>query len=721
MRALWGTTAVALGMLAGGAAQAEEAEGEFYAEQITVTATRSEEEVFDVPSVVSVIDAEEIENNLVTDIKDLVRFEPGVSVPSSPSRFTAAFASTGRDGNSGFNIRGLGGNRVLFQVDGVRVPEGFTFGPAAFGRGDYVDLDLLQSVEILRGPGSALYGSDGLAGVVTFITKDPSDFLAPEETFGARVRAGYASADDSWAEGVSAAWRWGDWSALVSYTRRDGHEQETQGDLDIEGDARTVANPQEIESNAAMARLVFEPSAAHRFRVTADYGDRLVETESLSGRSATVVDLDGVDDSERRRFGLDYTFENEGGFIDYAFAALYYQDSALSQFSDEDREPLADRTRLTTFENEVWGGTAQFESRFLTGSVEHQLIYGGDYSLTRQEGVRDGTVPPFGETFPVRTFPNTEYAYAGLFLQDQISFMDGRVAFFPALRLDSYDLDPEPDALYPLPAEGQSDSEVTPRFGVVAWPTETLGVFFNYAQGFKAPAPSQVNNNFSNPIIGYTSLPNPDLAPETSESAEIGVRVRDVSWAGATVRASASVFDASYDDFIEQIMVGGSFTPMDPAVFQFVNLDEVEIWGVEARADASWDNGFGWTIAASFAEGEQISGGVSAPLESIDPFKLVTGLSYDAPSGRWGGQFIVTHVAQKAEDETLTAFRPDAFTVLDVTAYWHLTDAATLRAGIFNLTDETYWWWNDVRGVTSAFDAYTQPGVNFSASISYRF
>src|SRR3546814_10509902 len=94
-------------------------------------------------------------------------FEPGVSVQRQPARFGAALGATGRAGNESFNIRGIGGNRVLIQVDGVRVPDGFSFGAQASGRGDYVDLGLIKSVEILRGPSSALYGSDGLAGAVS--------------------------------------------------------------------------------------------------------------------------------------------------------------------------------------------------------------------------------------------------------------------------------------------------------------------------------------------------------------------------------------------------------------------------------------------------------------------------------------------------------------------------------------------------------------------------
>jgi len=731
MRGLWGTTALAAIALAGTASAQEVQVAD--AGDITVTATRSEKDTFEVPSVVSVITADDIEENLVTDIKDLIRFEPGVSVPTSPSRFSAAFSSAGRDGNSGFNIRGLGGNRVLFQVDGVRVPEGFSFGPASFGRGDYVDLDLLQSVEIMRGPGSALYGSDGLAGVVSFITKDPDDFLYADENFAARARVSYASADESWAEGLSAAGRWGDWSAIASYTRRDGHEQENQGDVGGVGAARTEPNPQDVTSDAAMARMVFQPSDAHRFRLTADWGQREILTESLTGRSATVLDLDGRDESERSRLGFDYTYENDGGAIDRAFAAIYAQDSSLLQFSDEDRT-TTDRTRLTTFDNDVWGAALQLESAFGAGNVQHRLIYGVDYSVLTQEGVRDGLVPPVGETFPTRPFPNTDYSLTGVYLTDEISFNAGRFVLYPAARYDAYDLDAKASDLDPpsLTIADQSDSQITPRLGAVLWASDHVGVFANYAQGFRAPSPSEVNQFFANPAQGYVSLPNPDLKPESSETIEAGVRVRDVQVLGAGLRASASVFQAQYEDFIERAVVGGSFTPMDPAQYQFVNLGEVEITGFEARADLTWENGFGLISSISIAEGDQ---GDGAPLNSIEPLKLVAGLSYDEPEGRFGGQFIVTYSAEKDDGDVAQectdafgspspCFVPDGFTILDVTGYWRLTEDAVFRVGVFNLTDETYWWWSDARGLditNTALDAYTQPGRNVSASISYRF
>ena len=128
---------------------------------IVVTATRTPVASEDVPATVTVITADDISDTIATDVKDLIRYEPGVSVRRAPARFGAALGVTGRARNEDFVIRGIGGNRVLIQVDGVRSPQGFAFGAQDAGRGGYTDVSLVKSVEILRGPASALYGSDG--------------------------------------------------------------------------------------------------------------------------------------------------------------------------------------------------------------------------------------------------------------------------------------------------------------------------------------------------------------------------------------------------------------------------------------------------------------------------------------------------------------------------------------------------------------------------------
>ncbi|OCC25685.1 TonB-dependent receptor [Croceicoccus estronivorus] len=729
-----------------GSAHAQGNDGLYWVDRlssITVTATRTPIEVVDAPATVTVISDQEIADQMVTDIKDLVRFEPGVTVRRAPTRFGAALGTTGRAGNEDFNIRGIGGNRVLIQVDGIRSPQGFSFGAQDAGRGGYTDVGLVKSVEILRGPGSALYGSDGLSGVVSFTTSDPEDLIQPGADIGGFARAQYSSDDNEFAETAALAGRSGNLSAMLAYTRRDFQELENKGSVGGTGESRTKPNPQDGWSNALLGKLVWT-DGGHKIRLTGEYLKTRVRTDVLTGEGPykmygmslwNVDSLSARDTTERKRLSLDWTWSGEGA-VDYAHAAIYWQDGKDIQFTDEDRSPASatprpDRERLNTFENRVYGAMAEARSDFVTGAIGHRLSFGGDVSWTRQKGLRDGVEPPAGETFPTRAFPATDFMLGGVFIGDEIALMGERLMLYPALRFDFYDLDPQNDPLLPtFTGSGQKDSRLSPKIGAVAKLGGGVRLFANYAQGFRAPTPSQVNNFFENLAYGYTSAPNPDLGPERSESFEGGVR-----YAGKHVSLSVTAFHGDYDDFIDQQVVSGSFTPSDPAIYQFVNVDRVVVKGIEGKADFQMENGLTGRFAIAYAKGdEKLPGGGKQPLASVDPLNLVAGLGYRDPAGAYGGELIVTHHARKGAGRTgectdssgavTDCYRPGSFTILDATAFVRLADALTLRAGVFNLLNEKYAYWSDVRGLaasSSITDAYTRPGRNASASLSYRF
>lgn len=719
---------------------------------VTVLATRTETRTDEAPATVSVFTAAQIEAMLATDIKDLVRFEPGVSVVTQPARFGAALGTAGRSGNEGFTIRGIGGDRVLMIVDGVRSPDGFVFGAQSVGRGGYADLDLMKSVEILRGPASALFGSDGVAGAVSFTTRDPADLLTPGETFGARARVGYNSADEGLTRSLTLTGRRDNLSGLLSWTGRDSHETDNQGNRTGEEvqsvlvagvptpsyvySSRTLPNPQDITSDAWLGKLVWQAAPGHSLRFTWDRFDLDMDALVLSGRTTrtvaappasptAVLNLVAADTTARERFSLDWRLDDVFG-LERGQVSIYRQDATTRQFTFEDRVGT-DRTRDNSFDAAVQGLAADFTRAIGV----NRLTFGGDWSRTTQQGVRNGTVPPAGETFPTSAFPKTDYTLAGVFVQDEISLLDGALKILPAVRWDSYDLSTANDPLYPGTRADQSGDHVSPKLGVVWWTTPTFGLFGHWGEGFKAPTPSQVNNFFSNTAFGYTSLPNPNLRPETSRSFEIGARLRDVPLAGGHASGQLVGFRSDYEDFISQRVVSGAGTPMNPSVFQFVNFSDVEISGVEAGANLWWDNGVSARFAAAYADGE-ISDPVngSRALETIDPVKVVLGLGYDDPAGRFGAQAVATW--SQARDQADTGNLPcagncavgDDFALLDLTAYWNLNERVTARAGVFNVLDETYSWWSDVRGVaaTSAvLDAYTQPGRNLGLSLALRY
>lgn len=707
---------------------------------LTVTATRTPVATEDAPATVAVITDEEIADELATDIKDLVRFEPGVSVQRAPARFGAAMGTTGRAANEGFTIRGIGGDRVLIQVDGIRSPQGFEFGAQDAGRGGYTDIGLVKRVEILRGPGSALYGSDGLSGVVSFTTSDPADLLRGSGNVGGFVRGQFSSADKEFSETAAIAGRVGEFSAMLAYSRRDFEELDNQGTVGGVGQGRTRPNPQDGNSDAFLTKLVWN-KGGHRVRMTGEYVRRELRSDILSGQGPVffgpfpswIVDRLTADDStRRRRASLDWSWDGDGaGILQSAQMAIYWQDSEDRQFALEERSPAGatprpDRQRLNSFENRVWGFAAEARSSFATGAASHRLAYGADVSWTNQKGIRNGTEPPLGETFPTSAFPETDFMLGGLFLGDQIELLQGGLTLFPALRFDFYELDPQNDPLYPAPSRaGQRDSRLSPKFGAVAKLAGDLRLFANYAQGFRAPTPFQVNNFFQNLAFGYTSVPNPDLGPERSESWEGGLR-----YAGKNFAIEGTAFAADYSDFIAQAVVGGSGTPADPFVNKYVNIGQVRIKGLEAKASLDLENGLTGRLAVAYAKGDEITAGTARPLNTVDPLTLVAGLGYRASDGGFGAELIATRHAGKNADRTNPAecggacFVPEASTVLDLTAFLRIAEGLVARAGVFNITDETYWLWSDVRGLSRAAsfaDAFTRPGRNASVSLTARF
>ena len=86
---------------------------------------------------------------------------------------------------------------------------------------------------------------------------------------------------------------------------------------------------------------------------------------------------------------------------------------------------------------------------------------------------------------------------------------------------------------------------------------------------------------------------------------------------------------ADYDDFIAQEVVDGSFTPADPAVYQFVNIGKVEVSGLEGKIDYQSRSGITGRVAIAYADGDEIEpDGTKSPLATIDPLSLVAGLGY---------------------------------------------------------------------------------------------
>lgn len=146
-------------------------------ETIVVKGQRIEQKLSEVSGSITVITEEDLDRQVATELTDVFKNEPGVSVTGS----------AGRPQN--IIIRGMGGNRVLIIKDGVRVSDGFGADDLndKVGRFSF-DLDDVKQIEVAKGAGSSLYGSDAIGGTIVISTKQPEDYLQGQDAYlGSKV------------------------------------------------------------------------------------------------------------------------------------------------------------------------------------------------------------------------------------------------------------------------------------------------------------------------------------------------------------------------------------------------------------------------------------------------------------------------------------------------------------------------------------------------------
>ena len=697
---------------------------------VSVTATRTEQTLIKVPSTVSVHTEREIDQHNDKDLKDLVRYEPGVSVSGTGDRF----------GLKGANIRGIEGNRVLTQVDGVRMPQSNSFSPFQDVRSNYVDLDTVKTVEIIRGPASSLYGSDAIGGAVSYLTKDAADYLDEGDDTYARLKTGYDGSDDSWQRSATFAGRLGSVDGLLHLGRRDGQSTDTWGGNGGTGIAREEANPLDYTTKNLLAKLGWDYAEGDRLQFTYEKYQDDANSNLLSDITSTatvitpaILSSQAEDSIDRTRYSLEHFLALDSLLADKLRWQLNYQESDNNQKTLQQRQTTTRvnriRTRESQYDERMWSLNTQLDKQFAWGDTNHYVIYGAEVRRVDASNLRNGrevvlatgaVVPP-PERFPVSDFPDPTTDSLGLFVQDNIEI--GRWAFLPGVRYDYYRQTPHvtDEFLNGVPLDTDpsriTDDHISPKFGVTYQLTEHESVYGQYAAGFRAPPTTGMFGEFSNPQQGYQQIGNPDLKPETSDSFETGLRGRyDLGSFGI------ALFYNKYKDFIETTTVPNP-TGNGLLTFQQTNLSKVTIYGAEAKGDVKLDAflpaGTRALGSIAYAHGENEE--TNQPLNSIDPLKAVMGLGYDAPSGVFGGQLTWTVVqAQDRVDHTKdvdarinSQFETPGYGVLDLNAWYQVTESVSVNAGLFNMTDKQYWNWGDVQARDTdspSLGRFTQPG-----------
>lgn len=715
-------------------------------EVIEVSVSRINATTDELPSTVAVLSQEDIQHIMPNKLSDLFRYEAGVAIESSG----------GRHGDANINIRGIGGNRVLVIKDGIVMPEGFGSAGVSQGRGSF-DPFSLQQVEILKGPASALYGSNALGGVVIINTATPKD-LVEKNGGNTHVSAniGYFSEDERPRVGATVATKVGE-----SYLLLQGQAQEFS-ETDINSDF--VPNPKDGEAYNLTAKWQYETDK-HSFQLVADYfsqtADNVLNTNlgPISGPPGTeITEATAKDDSSRLHIGVTHKIQDLGVLDKFQWQASY-QKSNYEQYEFERTEnpgtPTMPFLASHTF-TEEWEDFEQEQfSASLLGEKEldqHHFMIGVEgywTSVVRPvdklltDVVADTTTNVIsGIAHPGKTFPDADVFKFGIFLQDHFQ-LNEQLKVVAGLRYDYFENKPDPDEAYnnfniaQAVPETYSDDAFSPHLGVVFDVSETVSLYGNYSAGFRTPpvAEQYISRSILIPVPGvpHEVVPNNDLQSETSEGLEFGIR-----WRGEHARFSLAAYRNSYSDFIDSKTIGFRNAPplfVGPLAIrqiEYQNVDSVRIQGLELNAEIMLDSVLpeGWNghidVAGSLIDGENTETGLG--LNSVPAHSAVVGVTVSpTPNWQFAGHLQIVDKASDVEPlsshgQTLPAFEPPSYATLDLSAQWEVADNISINAALYNVFDKKYWPFS-AKGDNAAgdLDAKVAPGRNFAVSLNYKF
>ena len=702
-------------------------------EPVVVTADRNAQTLDKAAPNVSVIGRKTLNQASAQNLDDIVMYESGVSVPSDNNR----------RGHAGINIRGIDGNRILMMVDGVRIPESYAGGGSngAISGRDMVESDTLKQVDIVKGPYSALYGSDALGGVVNMVTLSPSDFVDEGKRGHFGLKHGYRSRDRSHGVTATGAGFHENAEGLLMLTRRQGHETENMGSDTSYSTARTATNPQKNNAYNILAKGNIG-NERHRLETLYEqyyHANDTVLANGLGSQSRGPVTIatsesNARDRIRRQRIEAGYRYTGEGRLKEANLTAyqqkLRTEDDAVDvSMTRMGARLLGNSTRYSDygFNQTIRGlngrGVWEFD-----GAVKQTVVAGAEYKHAETARPRDsltvdnltGAVSKTyaGSTYPNKTFPDSKRKTFSVYAQDSLTFGNG-IVLTPALRYEKDKLNTSTDQAY-LNANPSgtatrfSDSALTPSLRLSVPMGDQFTGFATYSQGFRTPPFDSATMAFANTTYGYAVIPNANLKSERSNSFELGMKFKN-----ERARAQVTAFYNRYRNFIDRTEVGTSTIGGRSIIqYQYQNLDRVKTYGAEASAAYKFLPG--WQVSGSIAwmRGKQQDG---TPLDSAYPLNGVLGLDYTQE--KWGAGTKLRWSKKHSRVSSETVFQAPGYGVWDVGAWYKPFKNLEIGANIYNVGNKKYWQHADVAGMsrTSVMDLYTETGRNFAATVQLKF
>ncbi len=617
---------------------------------------------------------------------DLLRDLPGVFIQQTSA------------GQGAVVLRGLVGNQVLYLVDGVPLNNGtYRDGP-----GQYlatIDPEMIERIEIIRGPASVLYGSDAQGGVVNIITKT-HPFVG---TRSVRVALNGSTSNMGYRTRVSAGAAGAKWSLAGGGTLANA------GDLRAgEGLGRQV--PTGFDANGLDLEFTYHPSQSHTVTAVGQHFqmddvpryDRYVTFRAPEpGRDAEHL----FSPQARQLSYVRYTFTPPYGFISQLQATV----SLAIQREGRQRVRLLDSGEPDTMREE-WRDDVYTPGVSLLGSSQLELAdrtvtlrWGGEFYHDRlesrgaQENLQTGLETPIvrsasdGGIVPAGNFPDGANGdRMGLFLSAE-TFIAPSFKLEIGGRWSRFRNEADVGEEFGGFVENMS-SDFTAQVGLVAIPSPEWRVAVRMAEGFRAPNLYDLTR--VGPVPGGISVPNPDAMPERSLSLDFGVRY--LTHRGAL---AVTLYRTRIRDFIDRApgTFRGDTLFNDERVFQAVNIGAARIVGFEAEAMRRFGPFEGRT-AVLFTHGDQQGAdGIEEPMSKIPPLTGTASLRWTLPSYPFWVEYIVRWSttqdrlgSRDLTDPRIPAGGTPGHFVQGFRAGTEVRPNVSLSVGVENITDELY-------------------------------
>jgi len=501
-------------------------------EEVNVTSTRISSSLEEVPASVGLINKEMIEDSQAFNLSELFTLLPNVSADLTP-----------RSSGQKIIIRGLDSSRILVLVDGARQSFRNTH-----NSGLLVNTDLLKKVEVMKGPASSLYGSGAIGGVVSFVSKDASDFLKPGEKFGGIVNIGFDSASDRRKERVTLFTETGTIGIVVSLGIDQSHNLKLGNETKLDHSAS--------DNKDLFLKVGSVPGRKHYYQISYE----TVSTEAnepnnpddfVTSRNALVLN-ESKRSSVTGRYHLN---QKTNKFLD-PYLTLYHVET------DVDKTPSGSTTtekrETQTYGLDFYNNANLYE----TQNTKHLLSFG-------LEGFKDTNRGSEGSE-RLESFPDGKGVSYGLYTQYQLTLFN-RVRVIPGLRFDSYKISSRYNS-----TNTNKDSQLSKKIALNADLNDNFTVFANYGEGFNAPRIQDLyisGQHFPSNFF----ISNADLKAEKTKTYELGVKsaFADVILDDDSPYFELSLFQTKAKDFVERsVDIAGGTT-------QFINKDKVTLTGGE--------------------------------------------------------------------------------------------------------------------------------------------